>query len=173
MPKLTAEAFRQLVISVANDELQYLKKAFQEIIEEPELFTLGEDYLLLSAAEYDERNESIKDIEKRRGVDLIAPIAFTVPIKRSLDWAKAKGSAISKAATAVEVVRKLTTGWLKWVPIVGYYFSLLDQIAKGTSINLTEKKEEAIKKRCFIDAVLIAFEQRLSTNDIDKTYLHR
>ena len=170
---MTAEEFRQRVISVANDELQALKREIQGIIEEPELFTLGEDYLLLSAAEYNEGNENPANIEKRRGVDLIAPIAFTVPIKRSLDWAKVKGSAISKTATAVEVIRKLTTGWLKWLPIVGYYFGLLDQMAKDKSINLVEKKEEAIKKGCFIDAVLIAFEQKLSAYDIEKTYLHR
>ena len=138
-----------------------------------QLFTLGEDYLLLSAAEYDESNETIKNIDKRRGVDLIAPIAFTVPIKRSLEWAKVKGSSISKTATAVEVIRKLTTGWLKWLPIVGYYFGLLDQVAKDQSVNLTEKKEEAIKKGCFIDAVLIAFEQKLSAYGIEQTYLHR
>lgn len=173
MPELTAEGFRQRVIGVANDELQALRQEIREIIEEPELFTLGEDYLLLSAAEYDENNESIKDIEKRRGVDLIAPIAFTVPIKRSLDWARAKGSAISKMATAVTVIRKLTTGWLKWLPFVGYYFGLLDQMAKDKSINLTKKKEEAIRKGCFIDAVLIAFEQKLSAYGIETTYLHR
>ncbi len=173
MPDMTAEGFRQRVISVANDELQALRQEIREIIEEPELFTLGEDYLLLSAAEYDESNETIKNIDKRRGVDLIAPIAFTVPIKRSLEWAKVKGSSISKTATAVEVIRKLTTGWLKWLPIVGYYFGLLDQVAKDQSVNLTEKKEEAIKKGCFIDAVLIAFEQKLSAYGIEQTYLHR
>ena len=173
IPNLTAEEFRRRVISVANDELQVLRREIQEIIEEPELFTLGEDYLLLSAAEYDEKNETITDIEKRRGVDLIAPIAFTVPIKRSLAWAKTKRSVISKTATAVEIVRKLTTGWLKWLPFVGYYFGLLDQMAKDKSINLSKKKEEAIKKGCFIDAVLIAFEQKLSAYDIEKTYLHR
>ena len=173
MPDMTAEGFRQRVISVANDELQALRQEIREIIEEPELFTLGEDYLLLSAAEYDESNETIKNIDKRRGVDLIAPIAFTVPIKRSLEWAKVKGSSISKTATAVEVIRKLTTGWLKWLPIVGYYFGLLDQVAKDQSVNLIEKKEEAIKKGCFIDAVLIAFEQKLSAYGIEQTYLHR
>ena len=173
LPGLTAEDFKQRVIGVANDELQAVKREIQEIIEVPELFTLGEDYLLLSAAEYDEKNESIADIEKRKGVDLILPIAFTVPIKRSLDWAKKKRSAISKTATAVEVIRKLSTGWLKWLPLVGYYFSLLDQWAKDQTINLLEKKEEAIKKGCFIDAVLIAFEQKLSAYDIEKTYLCR
>lgn len=173
MPDLTAEGFKRRVLSVANDELQEVKREIQEIIEVPELFTLGEDYLLLSAAEYDAKNESITNIEKRKGVDLIVPIAFTVPIKRSLQWAKAKRSAISKAATAVEVIRKLTTGWLKWLPFVGYYFGLLDQMAKDKTINLLEKKEEAIKKGCFIDAVLIAFEQKLSAYDIDKTYLCR
>ena len=173
MPELTAEGFKQRVIGVANDELQALRQEIQQIIKEPELFTLGEDYLLLSAAEYDEHNESITNIEKRKGVDLIAPIAFTVPIKRSLDWAKKKRSAITTTATAVEIIRKLTTGWLKWLPIVGYYFGLLDQLAKDKSISLSEKKEEAIKKGCFIDAVLIAFEQKLSAYDIEKTYLHR
>lgn len=173
MPDLTAEGFKRRVLSVANDELQEVKREIQEIIEVPELFTLGEDYLLLSAAEYDAKNESITNIEKRKGVDLIVPIAFTVPIKRSLQWAKAKRSAISKATTAVEVIRKLTTGWLKWLPFVGYYFGLLDQMAKDKTINLLEKKEEAIKKGCFIDAVLIAFEQKLSAYDIDKTYLCR
>lgn len=173
LPDLTAEGFRQRVIRVANDELQALKREIQEIIEEPELFTLGEDYLLLSAAEYDENNEAITNIEKRKGVDLIASIAFTVPIKRSLEWARAKGKAISTTATAVEVIRKLTTGWLKWLPIVGYYFGLLDQLAKGTTVDLVEKKEKAIKKGCFIDAVLIAFEQKLSAYDIEKVYLHR
>ena len=173
LPDLTAEDFRRRVISVANDELQVLKREIQGIIEEPELFTLGEDYLLLSAAEYNESNETITNIEKRKGVDLIAPIAFTVPVKRSLDWAKTKGSTISTMATAVEVVRKLTTGWLKWLPVVGYYFGLLDQLAKDQTINLEEKKEEAIMKGNFIDAVLIAFEQKLSAYNIEKTYLHR
>ena len=173
LPNLTTEEFRQRVISVANDELQALKREIQGIIEEPELFTLGEDYLLLSAAEYNESNETITNIEKRKGVDLIVPISFTVPVKRSLDWAKTKGRTISTMATAVEVVRKLTTGWLKWLPIVGYYFGLLDQLAKDQTINMVEKKEEAIKKGYFIDAVLIAFEQKLSAYDIEKTYLHR
>lgn len=173
MPRLTAEGFKQRVIGVANEELQAVKREIQEIIEEPDVFTLGEDYLLLSAAEYDEKNESITNMEKRKGVDLIVPIAFTVPIKRSLQWAKAKGAAISKTATAVEVIRKLTTGWLKWLPFVGYYFSLLDEMVKNQTIDLIEKKEEAIKKGCFIDAVLIAFEQKLHSRDIEKTYLCR
>jgi hypothetical protein len=106
-------------------------------------------------------------------VDLILPIAFTVPIQRSLEWAKKKRSAISKTATAVEVIRKLSTGWLKWLPLVGYYFNLLDQWTKDQTINLLEKKEEAIKKGCFIDAVLIAFHHKLSAHDIEKTYLCR
>ncbi len=173
MPDLTAEEFKQRVIRVANDELQALKREIQEIIEEPELFTLGEDYLLLSAAEYDEKNETITNIEKRKGVDLIAPISFTVPIKRSLAWAKAKRSAISKTATAVEMIRRLTFGWMKWLPFVGFYFEILDKMAKAQAVNLIEKKEEAIRKGCFIDAVLIAFEQKLSVYDIEKTYLHR
>lgn len=173
VPNLTAEEFKKRVLSVANDELQAVKREIQEIIEVPELFTLGEDYMLLSAAEYDEKNESTTNIEKRKGVDLILPIAFTVPIKRSLAWAKKKRSAISKTATGVEVIRRLSTGWLKWLPLVGYYFSLLDQWAKDQTINLLEKKEEAIKKGCFIDAVLIAFEQKLSAYDIEKTYLCR
>lgn len=173
LPEMTAESFKQRVLSVANDELQAVKREIQEIIEVPELFTLGDDYLLLSAAEYDENNDRITNLEKREGVDLVVPIAFTVPIKRSLAWAKRKGSAISKTATAIEFIRRLTSAWLKWLPFVGYYFGLVDQLAKDQIANLNEKKEEAIKKGFFIDAVLIAFEQKLSAHGIENTYLCR
>ncbi|MBE6372043.1 MAG: hypothetical protein E7055_08210 [Lentisphaerae bacterium] len=171
MPNVTAEDFKKRILSVANEELQAVKQEIREIIEEPELFNLGDDYLLLSAAEYDEKNESIKDIEKRKGVDLIAPIAFTVPVKRSLWWARKKEATISTMTGALEIIRKLTTGWLKWIPLVGYYFGLLDQIAKNQVINLTDAKEKAIKKGNFIDAVLIAFEQKLSAIDSINTYI--
>jgi GTPase SAR1 family protein len=45
LPDLTAEEFKKRVLSVANDELQAVKREIQEIIEVPELFTLGEDYM--------------------------------------------------------------------------------------------------------------------------------
>lgn len=173
MPNMTIENFKQQVIGTANDELQAVKQEIREIIEEPDLFNLGDDYLLLSAAEYDEKNESIKNIEKRKGVDLIAPITFTVPVKRALWWAKKKGITISTTAGAIEVIRKLTTGWLKWVPLVGYYFGLLDQISKKHVINLTIAKEDAIKKGNFIDAILIAFEEKLTAHNINDIYICR
>ncbi|MBR4674667.1 MAG: 50S ribosome-binding GTPase [Victivallales bacterium] len=172
-PDMTAEKFKQKILKIANQELQEVKNEIQAIIEEPELFNLGEDYLLLSAFEYDEKSESITDIKKRKGVDLIAPIAFTVPVKRSLWWAKKKRKAISNIATAVEIIRKLTTGWLKWVPLVGYYFNLLDQIAKKQVIDLIAAKENALKKGAFIDAILIAFEDKLSKYNIEKTFICR
>lgn len=173
MPNMNTEKFKKQVIGIANEELQAVKQEIREIIKEPDLFNLGDDYLLLSAAEYDEKNESIKNIDKRKGVDLIAPIAFTVPVKRALRWAKKKGIAVSTTATAVEIIRKLTTGWLKWIPLVGYYFNLLDQMSKKHVINLTVAKEEAIKKGNFIDAILIAFEAKLTEPNIDNIYIFR
>ncbi len=173
LPDVTVEDFKKRVIEVANEELQAVREEIREIIEEPELFNLGDDYLLLSAAEYDEKNESIKNIEKRKGIDLIAPIVFTVPVKRSVMWAKRKTATIATTAVAVEIIRKFSTGWLKWVPLVGYYFGLLDQMAKDKVVDLTVAKDEAIKKGCFIDAILIAFEQKLFTRDIGKTFIFR
>ena len=171
LPDMTAEMFRKRIIHSVFDEMQELKREIKEIIEEPEFFNLGDDYLLLSVAEYDESNKIIKDITKQKGVDLIAPIAFTVPVKRALWWAEKKTQTIATAGKVLEIIRRLTTGWLKWVPFVGYYFGLIDDMTKKNVVNLGKAKEEAIRKEDYIDAVMIAFEEKMNSLGIRNTYI--
>lgn len=171
LPEITAEGFREYVLRVAYDEMKAVQQEIKAIIKEPDFFNFGDDYLILSVGEYDENNEKITNKNKHKGFDLIAPIAFTVPVKRARWWQEKKTSAVSVAGNTLEITRKLTTGWMKWIPFVGYYLGLLDQMTKKNVGNLLQKKEEAIKKGYFIDAVLIAFEQKLHSYGIEKTYI--
>lgn len=171
MPKMTAEEFRKRVMTTAHDEIQEVRRVIQSVIEEPEYFNLGNDYLLLSVAEYDADNVKIKDIKKQKGIDLIAPVAFTVPVKRSLWWSEKKKQVTSITGETLEITRKLTTGWMKWIPLVGYYFGLVDQMTKKQVANLHESKEKAIRNGYYKDAILIAFEQKMNSPGIENIYI--
>jgi len=171
LPEITAEGLREYVMHAAFDEMRAVQQEIKAIIEDPDLFSLGEDYLLLSVGKYDESNSKITDISKYRGMDLIAPIAFTVPVKRSRWWQEKKAGAASIVGESLELTRKLTTGWLKWVPLVGYYMGLLDQTTKKNVDSLLKKKEEALKKGYYMDAVLIGFEQKMHSWGIEHTYI--
>ena len=171
LPEITAEGFREYVMHAAYDEMCAVQQEIKSIIEEPDMFSLGEDYLLLSIGKYDEDNKKVTDITKNKGMDLIAPITFTVPVKRSRWWQEKKAGAASVVGETLELTRKLTTGWMKWVPLVGYYMGLLDQMTKKNVESLLKKKEEALKKGYYMDAVLLAFEHKLHSYGIEKTYI--
>ena len=77
--------FRALVVEKAGGEVNELGEVLSTLVANPEAMSVGEDYVILSSAEFD-TTEII--VTKRVGVDLIPAIAAVLPLERHVRWSK-------------------------------------------------------------------------------------
>lgn len=89
-PEGDVQTFRDLVIWKADEHIANFRKTLQDLVVAPEALSLGEDFMLLSAAKFDLSARDAApveiDVNKRVGVDLILPIASLLPLERRVQW---------------------------------------------------------------------------------------
>ena len=82
--------FRDLVILKAAESVEQLRSTVAEFVETPEALSIGEDFALLSSADFTlqaDKNQPAKiDVSRRVGVDLILPVASLLPLERRVQW---------------------------------------------------------------------------------------
>ena len=170
-PEKDVEWFRSEVLRKACDEIEALRDVIRSMVIKPEFVSLGNDYLLLSSAKFDPKTGNVEDPKKTIGIELISPLAFITPLQHAKKWAGFEKSRKKYTALIFNALRGLTTAWLKWIPIAGRFFQLLDEMAKEGVSKLHLRHEEAIKKGDTVGAVLSKFLIRLNAPDTAKVYL--
>lgn len=83
LPDMDVFAFRDLLVDKALDDLNELRSVLGEFVESPEALDLGEDFLRLSSAKFEPGKI---EVTERTGVDLILPLAATLPLERHVQW---------------------------------------------------------------------------------------
>lgn len=84
LPDYDVYKFRDLLIAKVAGEITELREVLAGFVTGEEALSVGEDYALMSSAKF--REDHI-ETEKRIGVDLVLPIAATLPLQRHLHWA--------------------------------------------------------------------------------------
>jgi hypothetical protein len=165
LPAMNVTAFRDLLVEKVGDEMLLLQAELAAFVEEPEAFSLGEDFVLLSSARFEPGKI---DLGQQVGVRLMLPIAAILPFSRHLRWAKAlrTGSKVAtelmkSAGSAVALLSKLKLpGKLRLLTVALPFVSgaVLDH---GTE-KLQELYDTAKNKHEFIAAVLVGFQLELN-----------
>lgn len=90
LPDIDVDAFRDLVILKALDDVERLGSTIEELIETPDALSIGEDFMLLSAAKFElgpgSQDPVEIDLSRRVGVDLVLPVASLLPLERRVQW---------------------------------------------------------------------------------------
>ncbi|MFV0633989.1 ATP/GTP-binding protein [Demequina sp.] len=86
LPEMDVYGFRDLLVLKAAGELNELREVITGFIEGSQALSIGEDFLLLSSAQF-EPGEI--DVKRRVGVDLMIPLASMLPFERHARWASA------------------------------------------------------------------------------------
>lgn len=84
-PDFTVHEFRDLIVGKAAGEIVELTRTLTKFVSHEQSFSLGEEFLLLSSAKFEDRHI---DVTKRTGVDLILPLAGVHPISKFASWRK-------------------------------------------------------------------------------------
>lgn len=85
LPEVDAPRFGDLVIEKASYEIGGLEETLRGYVTTPELLSIGEDYVLLSAAKFEPGKI---DLTEHVGVDLMLPLAAVLPLERFVRWAE-------------------------------------------------------------------------------------
>ncbi|WP_414542710.1 TRAFAC clade GTPase domain-containing protein [Nostoc sp. CCY0012] len=165
--------FRSQVIKAAKEDLEVLNETIKSMISGDSCQSIGEDFLLLSSAEFDPENGKLTNPEHHVGIDLIPPISIIVPVERALFWERAKGNSQAAVHKLTESFRSLTTNWMKYLPLVGGVFSLVDDGAKSLVTKLKEVETEARERGDSVETVIAAFRGRLEDESTKQIYLSK
>ncbi|MPM38231.1 hypothetical protein SDC9_84860 [bioreactor metagenome] len=169
--------FRDLVIGKAGDELALLRDVLAGLVAASSALAVGEDFLLLSSAEF---GEDKIEVTKRVGLDLILPVAAILPFERLVGWGDAKklppkmledllGGAVALAPLLIGALNK------KKLPgaiglVLGLIFSgisedTLREAAKLVGEKLEEVNSDALVKHDNLTATLTGFKMDLEKGE--------
>lgn len=182
LPEMDVIDFRDLLVEKAGTELNNLQGVIATFVEAPEALSVGDDFVLLSSAQFEP--EKI-EITKRVGLDLILPIAAMLPFSRYVGWAQAmrKGADVAehlvRVATPVAdlIVKAKIPGLIAKLPgPVGYLVNLIGPDLMQAVLDLTGKKvldmhTEAKAKHDFLTGTLTGFQLELDRGDVEKVLL--
>ncbi len=150
LPEIDVIAFRDLVIGKAGEEINRLRRVIAEFITVDAALAVGEDFVLTSAAEF---TPNKIDLKKNIGLNVIMPIAATLPFLRHSKWVKAQ-------VAPVQILEKILGLGLGTMG-VGFLLSKLlanRKLAKSLG-NLTVLAELPIMKERFANISELATEK--------------
>jgi hypothetical protein len=87
LPAIDVFGFRDLMVSKVADDLGELRKVLESFVESPEALAVGEDFVMLSSARFEPTRI---EVTERIGLDLVLPLAATLPFERHVKWADRK-----------------------------------------------------------------------------------
>jgi hypothetical protein len=178
-PDLDVIKFRDLLIDKSADDIDELRQVLEGFVQGSEALSVGEDFMLLSSAKF--AADKI-EVSKRVGLELILPLAATLPLERHVRWAGAKqlqgkvaenllgagaqGAAVLAAALLGSKVK--TPGPVGLVlRVVGVVLSeqVLENAAKLAGDKLREVNAEAVAKHNYLTATLTGFRMLLDSGE--------
>lgn len=169
-PSYSVEDFRKDVLKHAEPEVRALREIIQSMVRQPDQVSLGQEYLLLSSSAFDPETNRVKDMKQTIGVDLITPICLLAPFHHArLRQQMAQGGRTT-IRHLVDILRHLTIKWMKWLPIVGRFFQLLDEIARDGVAALQRWEENARARGDVTMAAICALQSRLMASDAQRVY---
>ena len=167
----TVEDFRKQVLQHADAEIRCLIEDLRSMVKEPDLVSIGEEYLLLSSAEFDPESQHVKNPVQTIGIDLIAPISLSAPTHHARRLAQARHQRAGVLKRLVDSVRLMTVGWLKYIPVIGNFFMFFDDSTKKMMETLEGLEEDISLERGILTATMDGMKERLTTPDARRVYL--
>jgi hypothetical protein len=178
--------FRDLLIEKAAEDLNELRAVLGEFVQVPEAMSVGEDFLLLSSAKFED--DKI-ELDQRVGVELLLPLAAMLPFERHIAWSKTihnggkvMESLIGHAGSMVEAAEMAATliNKVKLPGPLGKVQGLLTRLLSADllqdAVNLADgqlKKmnTDALAKRDYLAATLTKFQLDLNRAEKEKVFL--
>jgi hypothetical protein len=175
LPEMDVTGFRDLMVEKVGHEISRLQEELAAFIDEPDAFSLGEDFVLLSSAQF---KPGTIDVSKQVGVRLMLPIAAMLPFSRHLRWAKAlrNGSKVAnELLKSAGPILTLVATRLKLPKPLRFVAAGLPLIANPVMEHSQEKLQSlydrATDKHDFLAAVLVGFRLDLSQAKEEKVLL--
>lgn len=189
-PDWDVDAFRDLVILKAADDIERLRACIGELINTPDALSIGEDFLLLSSARFEVKPDNLDlvdiDLTRQIGLDLILPIASLLPLERRVLWEQrltiprkvvdslADGADVIAAAltgakfAGVEKLLKKVAKNEKRAVFVAKALPALAAAVKMAGPRLREMNEQARAQHNHLRAMLTQFKLDLEQGRTDK-----
>ncbi len=187
LPEMNVFNFRDLVIEKAREDLEELRNVLEGLVEVSEALSVGEDFMLLSSAKFEV--DKI-EVTKRVGLDLILPLAATLPFERLARWHELRevpwkvldGLLMGAGAFAVMLVGKGRRGGIPVkapgpigavVGILGFtaLADALNDAARLGSEKLEEIHSEALAQQHFLTATLAEFRLKLNEAEDERVLI--
>lgn len=188
LPDLDVNDFRDLLVVNAADEMDELRKVLAGFVEAEEALSVGEDFLMLSSAKFD---PDTIEVAERIGLDLVLPLATTLPLERHVRWAQTEklpadvgkfllgdGSSDAPGIAAIAQLLMLIPvnlpGPLRLLrSVVAPLISrdLVERAAQLAGEKLEEAHRRALEKRDLLAAVLTGFRMDLKQGESDAVLL--
>jgi energy-coupling factor transporter ATP-binding protein EcfA2 len=166
LPDTDVTAFRDLLVEKVGQEMTLLQEELAAFAEEPSALSLGEDFVLLSSAQF---TPGKIDVDQQVGVQLMLPIAAILPFSRHVRWAKAlrHGSKVAKElldrsapVLALLITRLKLPGPLKLISVVLPF--LVDPVLDHSRERLQDLYDKAKDRHDFLTAALLGFRLELN-----------
>lgn len=167
LPETDVTAFRDLLVEKVGEEMTLLHEELSAFVEEPEAFSLSEDFVLFSSARFEPGRI---DVGQQIGIGLILPIAAMLTLSRTVRWAgmMRRGSKVAKelldrsAPVLALIAAKLKLpGPLKIITMALPF--IVDPLLEHSRNQLQAAYDAANARHDFLTAVLIGF--RLDLDD--------
>ncbi|MFF1830524.1 ATP/GTP-binding protein [Paenarthrobacter sp. NPDC058040] len=182
LPETDVASFRDLLVEKVGRELNKLQEVVGTFVEAPEALSVGEDFVLLSSAQFEPKKI---EVTKRVGLDLILPIAAMLPLSRFLPWAQAMSKGTGAAKHLVNVVSPLIDAFgsarvqvlMSRLPgPVATAARLFGTSLSKSAFDLAGRKVEDIhvrarEKHDFLTETLTGFQMELDRGDDEKVLL--
>lgn len=182
LPDMNVIDFRDLLVEKAGAELNKLQGVIATFVEVPEALSVGDDFVLLSSAQFEP--EKI-EVTKRVGLDLILPIAAMLPFSRFVRWALTmrKGAKVAdhllRNAKPVAdfigndrlraLLARLPGPINNVVALIGPF--LMQTVLDLVGTKVLDMHEEAKAKHDFLAETLTGFQLELDRGDGEKVLL--
>ncbi|VXB28241.1 TRAFAC clade GTPase domain-containing protein [Plantibacter sp. T3] len=160
LPDVDVTTFRDLLVEKVGQEMSLLQEELAAFVEEPEAFSLGEDFVLLSSARFEPGRI---DVGHQVGVRLMLPIAAMLPFSRYVRWAKAlrtggkvASELVKYAGSAITFLTALKLpGKLKIFTLVLPFVA--DPLLEFSTAKIQAAYDTAVARHDFLAAVLLGF----------------
>jgi hypothetical protein len=169
-PERDVHWFKDTVIQHASESLIALRKTLAEMIEtgSEKYFSLGQDFLLLSSAKISPQGK-ILNAKQQTGLDLIMPLSVILPIQRASRWHKIYHSGVTTTRAVLHVFKGFVS-ILKYLPLIGNIFDMLNDATGAALSKLKEIEDNARKKNDAFLVILAALAAKFKAKEIKKIY---
>lgn len=177
LPDLDVFKFRDLLIEKACDDVDELRKVIAGLVDGSDALSVGEDYVLLSSAEF---SSGTIEVGKRIGMELIQPLAAMLPFERHTKWAQAKklpAKVVENLLGGADMLAAALIGRKGGLPgPIGHLINLIGSNAVQDAAHLAHAKvramnTEAVAKQEHLAATLTRYRMNLDQAESDRVLL--